>query len=103
MAQPSATSFPCANCGAKLEYDAATRGMACPYCGHKQAVQGPAAAPAPQAPAQTPEQAAHGWTPAAPQAPSNLREIPLEEGIRMAPRGFGTPVTTVTCKDCGAT
>ena len=42
MTQPAggdAQSFPCSNCGAKLNYDAGTQAMKCPYCGHQQAVQ----------------------------------------------------------------
>jgi len=71
-------AFPCQNCGAKLSYDATTQGLACPYCGHKQAVV--AAGP-----------------------PGAVREIPIEEGYRLAERGLGTPVTQVVCSDCGAT
>jgi DNA-directed RNA polymerase subunit RPC12/RpoP len=73
-----AETFPCSNCGAKLAYDAATQGMACPYCSTKQAM-----APQGQAGA--------------------VREIALEEGLRMAARGYGAPVTTLDCKECGAT
>ena len=73
-------SFPCGNCGAKLHYDAGSQALKCPYCGHQQAVPeshaGPAAAP---------------------------REIPIEEGLRLAQRGLGAPVTEVACNDCGAT
>lgn len=87
-------SFPCSNCGAKLSYDAASQQLKCPYCGHQQAV--PQRAPAPGAgPAQAQGPGA---------APAGvIREIPLEEGMRLAVRGFGTPVTAVGCKDCGAT
>jgi DNA-directed RNA polymerase subunit RPC12/RpoP len=72
-------SFPCNNCGAKLLYDASVQSLKCPYCGHAQAIQqaqGPAAA---------------------------VREIPIEEGMRLAQRGLGAPVTAIECKDCGAT
>jgi DNA-directed RNA polymerase subunit RPC12/RpoP len=68
--------FPCKNCGAKLTYDAGTQSMKCPYCGFEQAVQVQAQGP---------------------------REIPIEEGMRLAARGFGAPVTQVSCRDCGAT
>jgi DNA-directed RNA polymerase subunit RPC12/RpoP len=54
--------------------------MACPYCGSKQAVARAATA----------------------DAPAAVREIALEEGLRMAARGYGTPVTTLDCKECGA-
>ena len=73
----SGDSFPCSNCGAKVAYDAGTQAMKCPYCGHQQQVQA--------------------------QAVGGGREIPIEEGMRLAARGFGTPVTAVSCRDCGAT
>jgi DNA-directed RNA polymerase subunit RPC12/RpoP len=75
---PSGDSFPCGSCGAKLHYDAGTQGMKCPYCGFQQAVA----------------QAA---------MTTSGREIPIEEGMRLAARGYGTPVTQVSCRDCGAT
>ena len=76
----SGQNYPCQSCGAKLSYDAATQAMRCPYCG---AQQGVAAGAVPQALA--------------------TREIPIEEGMRLAQRGYGVPVTTLTCNDCGAT
>src|SRR5262249_51361457 len=87
-------SFPCTNCGAKLAYDATSQQLKCPYCGHQQAI--PKAAPA-QAPAAGFQAQGPG------QAPAGIREIPLEEGMRLAARGLGAPVTAVGCKDCGAT
>lgn len=81
----SGSSFPCNNCGAKLAYDAGTQQMKCPYCGSQQAV-----------PHESPQ--AEGQA-----GPPQGREIPIEEGIQMAARGFGTPVTQVSCRDCGAT
>lgn len=76
----SGQEFPCNNCGAKLAYDAGAQAMKCPYCGTQQAIprKGPA-------------------------GPPGGREIPIEEGLRLAARGFGTPVTQVSCNDCGAT
>jgi DNA-directed RNA polymerase subunit RPC12/RpoP len=74
---PSALAFPCKGCGAKLAYDAASQGMACPYCGHKEAV-------------------------AAGQG-AMIREIPLEQGLALAQKGYGAPVTTIRCGECGAT
>jgi hypothetical protein len=73
----SADTFPCGNCGAKLHYDAGSQQMKCPYCGHQQ---------------QVPAQFVGGG-----------REIPIEEGMRLAQRGWGTPVTVIGCRDCGAT
>jgi DNA-directed RNA polymerase subunit RPC12/RpoP len=71
-------TFPCGNCGAQLTFDATTQRMKCPYCGHM---------------AEAPVQRVMGAA----------REIPLEEGLRLAVRGLGTPVSEVGCKDCGAT
>jgi len=78
-------SFPCSNCGAKLQYDAGAQAMKCPYCGQQQDV---------------PQQAQQPNT-AGP--PASAREIPIEQGMAMASRGYGTPVQTVSCRDCGAT
>ncbi|HVK69372.1 MAG TPA: hypothetical protein VM694_33175 [Polyangium sp.] len=74
---PSGDTFPCGQCGAKLGYDAGTQAMKCPYCGFQQAVP-------------------HG-------AGGHVREIPIEEGMRLATRGYGTPVAQVSCRECGAT
>ncbi len=76
----AAQEFPCNNCGAKVHYDAGTQAMKCPYCGTQQAV---------------PQMQHH------PSAGGG-REIPIEEGLRLAQRGFGTPVTQISCNDCGA-
>lgn len=88
--QSSGSSFPCNNCGAKVAYDATSQQMKCPFCGTTQAV--------PQQPQQAP-----GSQGGAPAQPPGGREIPIEEGIAMAAKGFGTPVTQVSCRDCGAT
>lgn len=77
----AAQDFPCQNCGAKLHFDAGSQSMKCPYCGAAQAV---------------PQQQLH-------PAAGGGREIPIEEGLRMAVRGYGTQVTQVSCNDCGAT
>lgn len=77
-------SFPCQNCGAKLQYDAGTQAMKCKYCGFEQKV-----------PQQTQQQN--------PSGPPSTAEIPIEQGMAMAARGYGTAVQTVSCKDCGAT
>jgi DNA-directed RNA polymerase subunit RPC12/RpoP len=79
----STLSFPCSNCGAKLGFDPHTQRLACPYCGHQQAVlEGGAGAAAP---------------------PMLGPGIPLERGLELAERGLGAQVTTVQCRDCGAT
>lgn len=38
---PSAHSFPCAGCGARLEFAAGTDLLRCPYCGHEQRLADP--------------------------------------------------------------
>lgn len=91
-----AQTFPCKQCGAQLVYDAATRGMACPYCGYKEAIAQQAQAPAGPAAVM---QALAG----APVPSGGIRDIPLEQGMQMAQRGLGAHVTTIQCKDCGAT
>ncbi len=80
MTAASGQSFSCRQCGAALTYDAATRGMICGHCGSKEAV---AIAPA--------------------QGQAMIREIPLEQGMQLAMRGPGVPVTTIQCNSCGAT
>ncbi len=90
MTQPAggdAQSFPCSKCGAKLNYDAGSQAMVCPYCGHKQEVQ-----TRPQAVQQA------GYV-----QQEQIREIPIEQGMAMATKGLGVQVTTINCKDCGAT
>ena len=38
-APPKGKLFPCANCGAKVEFDPRKRALACPYCGHTTKVE----------------------------------------------------------------
>src|SRR5579872_2920595 len=38
-APPPGKKFPCAQCGARLEFDPAARALACPYCGHVERVE----------------------------------------------------------------
>lgn len=78
MTLPEAHRFPCSNCGANLVYDAASRAMICPYCRSQHEV---GAAP----------------------AGDSIREIPIEEGYRLALRGLGAPLLAITCTECGAT
>jgi DNA-directed RNA polymerase subunit RPC12/RpoP len=87
-------TFPCKNCGAKLQFDPSAQGMVCPFCGHKEAVRAAAPAAAPGAPPGAAMQ---------PAGSAAIRDIPLEEGMRMAARGLGVQVSTIQCKDCGAT
>jgi DNA-directed RNA polymerase subunit RPC12/RpoP len=93
----SGLTFPCKNCGAELAYDAGSQGMACPYCGHKEAVGSPAEPNLAGSTAGNP-----GWA-MPPAGAAAIREIPIEQGMAMALKGFGAPVTTLRCNDCGAT
>jgi DNA-directed RNA polymerase subunit RPC12/RpoP len=95
-AAAAGVTFPCKNCGAKLQFDPSVQGMVCPFCGHKEAVR--AAAPAP-----APGQGAPPPGAMEPVGSAAIRDIPLEEGMRMAARGLGVQVSTIQCKDCGAT
>jgi DNA-directed RNA polymerase subunit RPC12/RpoP len=35
---PTDRKFPCKNCGARLDFDPASRALACPYCGHTETI-----------------------------------------------------------------
>jgi DNA-directed RNA polymerase subunit RPC12/RpoP len=37
-APPPGRKFPCPKCGAKLDFDPTAHALACPYCGHKEAI-----------------------------------------------------------------
>ncbi|OWK47127.1 Primosomal protein N' (replication factor Y) - superfamily II helicase [Fimbriiglobus ruber] len=38
-APPAGRKFPCPQCGARLDFDPNSRGMACPYCGYTQKIE----------------------------------------------------------------
>src|SRR5439155_16342861 len=38
-APPAGRKFPCPECGARLDFDPAERGLKCPYCGHAQKIE----------------------------------------------------------------
>jgi DNA-directed RNA polymerase subunit RPC12/RpoP len=38
-APPAGRKFPCPKCGAKLDFDPTARALACPYCGHQEAIE----------------------------------------------------------------
>jgi DNA-directed RNA polymerase subunit RPC12/RpoP len=38
-APPPGRKFPCPKCGAKLDFDPSAHALACPYCGHKEAIE----------------------------------------------------------------
>src|SRR5262245_49052387 len=37
-APPPGRKFPCRQCGAKLDFDPAARGLKCPYCGYTEVI-----------------------------------------------------------------
>src|SRR5438132_2628947 len=38
-APPPGRKFPCAKCGAKLDFDPSSRALQCPYCGHHEIIE----------------------------------------------------------------
>lgn len=78
--QPPATAeFPCPQCGAKLTFAPGTRGLACPYCGHAEAIQ---------------------------STPGAILEYDLREGIQHARRLPADQIAQggreIQCQGCGA-
>jgi DNA-directed RNA polymerase subunit RPC12/RpoP len=82
-APPKGKLFPCPACGAKIEFDPATRSLKCPYCGHATAI----------AEADTDEQAA-------------VVERDFEEYLEKLETGGGGVIaghsSQVRCTGCGA-
>jgi DNA-directed RNA polymerase subunit RPC12/RpoP len=90
--------FKCPNCSGAMEFDASVQALRCQYCKHTMAP--------PQAQAQVaPGAGVFGQAAAQMGPPPALgpREIPLHEGLTRAPKGLGTQVHAVQCKECGAT
>ena len=91
---PVAQAFPCQHVAAKMAFDPQSQMLSCAFCGAK--------APLPAAPPSAQALAGMMSTPAVmPQAP--IRDIPIEEGMRMAQKGLGVQVQTIKCSECGAT
>ena len=109
---PSEFRYPCENCGASLTFSPGEQVLKCPYCGHVQQIS-PGAA---KAPARSTREGADGdrellkepatgralqWD-AGRKAPE-LREIPLENGLRLdAGSDLTVEVRTLSCPNCGA-
>ncbi|MBC8138028.1 MAG: hypothetical protein H8F28_19275 [Fibrella sp.] len=77
------TRFPCASCGADMQFDAKTGGMKCPYCGHTSEV---------------PVSVEAGL--------AQIEERPLEEYLHVAPERLAklsASALEVTCSGCGST
>jgi DNA-directed RNA polymerase subunit RPC12/RpoP len=79
QADGASTEVRCQQCGGVLLYDPAASALKCKHC---KAVAPPSAL--------------------APTTPGP-REIPLQYGMTMARTGLGTPMSSVTCNECGAT
>ncbi|MBL8715059.1 MAG: hypothetical protein JNL79_03640 [Myxococcales bacterium] len=75
----AANTFPCAKCGGALAWDAGKASLVCPFCGHQQPM------------------------PTGVVGHEGVQEISIEEGYAKAVKGYGTPVQSIQCKDCGAT
>ncbi len=74
---PQARSFPCGQCGAKLEYDPGSRAQKCPYCGHETAV---------------------------PRSEEDIEELDFHEYFEKASSGLDqVEAAAVKCGGCGAT
>lgn len=88
--------FKCPNCAGAMSYDPASAALKCQYCGHAMAP--PPAQPLGAASGNAVQQAAAGM-----KANASVREIPLSQGLAMAPKGLGTQVKAIQCRECGAT
>ncbi len=63
-----------------MAFDAAAGALKCGYCA-----------------------STHAATAAAPPVGAGPMEIPLAQGLTLAPKGLGTPTQAIQCKECGAT
>src|SRR5579871_1237439 len=81
-APPAGRLFPCANCGAKVEFDPRSRSLKCPYCGHTTTI------------------------PDSDDAGGAIVEHDFDEYLRKAESGGSTVAgrsSQVRCAGCGAT
>lgn len=79
MDQEATRRFPCASCGAELEFNPASAALACPYCGHAEAI---------------------------PQSADEVVERSYEEYLRPRPDQLvplAAGALEVACDGCGAT
>jgi len=87
-AQPGGQNFKCPQCGGGMFFDAASQALKCQYCNHTM---------------QQPAIQMQGGGAPPPGLAVGPREIPLSEGLARAPKGLGTQMQSIQCKDCGAT
>ncbi len=72
------TDRKCPECGGTMDFDPKTGGMACPYCGHKEAI------------------------PLRAEEPSRAEELSLEDAEHTGNCDWGMAKKRVLCKSCGA-
>lgn len=82
VATQKETDRKCPDCGGVMDFDPGTGGLACPYCGHTEAI--PAAA------------AGDG------QAAAAAQELDFESAEQTANQDWGAEKKMVICKSCGA-
>jgi DNA-directed RNA polymerase subunit RPC12/RpoP len=84
QAPPQGKKFPCEKCGAKIEFDPASRSLKCPYCGHATVIAEPAD-----------------------EAAAEVVERDFDEYLTRLESGGGSTVaghsSQVRCSGCGAT
>jgi len=79
MAEAQQTRYPCAQCGAELNWSPGQGSLECPYCGHKGEA----------------EQLADA-------GPYVATEHRMDQAALQAAKGWGKPVTEFQCNTCGA-
>lgn len=72
------TDKKCPSCGGVMDFDPATGGLSCPYCGHKEAI------------------------PVDDEIPSKAEELDFESAESTENCNWGVETKTVICKACGA-
>ncbi|MDO5630737.1 MAG: zinc ribbon domain-containing protein [Paracoccus sp. (in: a-proteobacteria)] len=105
--------WPCESCGASLRFQPGQRELICDHCGHRQSIgDGPARAPARQSAGGAEGEQAILLDPSTGRALQwdaqhkvpDLREIPLDKGLRLDAAGADIveQVRTLSCPNCGA-
>lgn len=72
------TDKKCVCCGGVMDYDPATGGLACPYCGHTEVIE------------------------KAPEQPESAQELDFSQAENVENCNWGVEKKTVICKACGA-